>query len=214
MNEFFINQVANKKYSLLSLSIKMEKSGIIEKFNKLLEKNDSDAINRYFVSKCYSCNLEEIKYMVDNGADPRYNNDQPFVELCRSPCISIPLYFLKEYGADINAQNGQALENACYCNNYDLIDILIRNGIFITNDAIKLAINTDAYESLNVFIASGVNPQIVADLLFVRIFYPNYEEYGIPSQEFIYSTVLFLRENGIDFNKTVDNVLKKRYCST
>lgn len=49
--------------------------------------------------------LETIKYMVDLGADPRYDNDEPFIIACGFSEPNILAYFVDEVGVDINVCN-------------------------------------------------------------------------------------------------------------
>ena len=71
----------------------------------VLEKSDIDIIkyiNKLNIIAIGHANLDFVKYCVQNGADPTYENNYPIKEACkmRSPDISA---FLLEFGADINS---------------------------------------------------------------------------------------------------------------
>ena len=103
-------------------------SASIKLFNECLETNDWDKINEHFIHCCStSATLEEIRYMVDNGANPRANGDFPFYRSSWKD-TNILLYFINECGVDINTRNGIALEKAIYNNNVELIKLLIDMG--------------------------------------------------------------------------------------
>ena len=105
---------------------------VIEEFNELLLNGNQDTINKFFLSKCISGTLEEIRYMVENGANPRIHDDKAFINSCGIK-QEIMLYYLNECGANINAQNSEALRTAIWTNNISNIKLLINNGIIITD---------------------------------------------------------------------------------
>lgn len=92
--------------------------------------------------------LDQIKQMVDQGADPRDDDDRAFTLSCESyNNPDIPLYFL-QLGANINADNGLALANAIGAKRLAIVSVLLEHGISITDAHLKVA---SVYYDKNIF---------------------------------------------------------------
>ena len=83
--------------------------------------------------------LDQIKQMVDQGADPRDDDDRAFTLSCESyDNPDIPLYFI-QLGANINANDGLALANAIGKKRLAIVSVLLEHGISITDAHLRIA---------------------------------------------------------------------------
>ena len=115
------------------------KSDTILEFNKLVDEGDWTRINIFFINACYDASMEEIKYMIENGADPRYQEDMPLINACTQIPKEIVLYFINEHGANINAIDGRPLNAATRYGCIENMRILIDAGAKITDDIVETA---------------------------------------------------------------------------
>ena len=171
----------------------------IEKFNELLLEDNQEKINNYLF--CYSIclTLDEFRYMVENGADPRINNDRLFIEICSGKSVEYLLYLINQCGADINAQNGKALSRAIKYGNIPVIKFLLESGIVVSDNAIKQAIQKQD-SIIAMMMEHGVDPERIA-----KIFWKHYMKY----YDFIIGKIGLLSKFGVDLNQSIDNCLKK-----
>ena len=80
-----------------------------------------------------------IELFINAGLNPRYNNDLLFVESCKNTDISLPCYLINNYGADVNAYDGDALVYAIENKHPRMIKMLLEMSIKITDKHIKSA---------------------------------------------------------------------------
>ena len=111
-------------------------------FETLLESGKWEDTNKFFVTVCQYTSMAGIRYMVDRGANPRYNNDEPFVMACLNSS-EVVRYFINEHGVNINAHDGQGIINAIYKGKIETIKILLDQGIPVTENMIKSSIHTN-----------------------------------------------------------------------
>lgn len=118
----------------------MDETGnnFFQKFLDVVNTGNQSEINKRFIGQMiYEHTLDEIKFMIENGADPRYNNDEAFLRICTSRDLNIPLYFINDCNADVNVNNSIALEYAIEFGNINNVKLLLESGINITDEAIR-----------------------------------------------------------------------------
>lgn len=169
-----------------------------EIFDKFLVENKYDEINEVFLNECYWGDLNTVKYMIDNGANPRYKDDAPFVCAC-SNRIDMASYFLTEWGADINAYNGVALGAAASNHRLKTMVFLLKNGINVTDEAIKEAVKWDGDDNIEVLLSCGVSPQRIAPFVFSEYVFQN---------KIAFNMIKSLHKHGLDLNQTFDELFK------
>lgn len=142
---------------------------IQEDFVEILKTQDQVLINDEFVNKLNwdGLTLGDVIFMIDCGADARCDEDLPFVESCCQDDTEIPLYFLNIYGADINAHNGEALYNALLNNKYNLMEILLQNGIMVSNEVIERSLDDESF--LKILIKYGLEIQRISKIFTEKI---------------------------------------------
>ncbi|OLY79751.1 putative ankyrin repeat protein L25 [Smittium mucronatum] len=125
---------------------------LVQKGANIRAQNDQALINACSRLR----NLKSIKYLIKNGADVNAQNGQALINACLVNSYSpdsndiydsdleneetefdiyhsdsglLIISYLVYKGADVNAQNGQALINACFKENYNsIVKFLIENG--------------------------------------------------------------------------------------
>lgn len=109
-----------------------------ENFMKVVDENDQEKLNKYLISEIEklaemdtTLTLDDIKFMIENGADPRYNDDDAFILSCRCADTNIMLYFINNWNVDINAQDSGGLYSAIACYRNANFKLLLECGIKI-----------------------------------------------------------------------------------
>ena len=76
-------------------------------FSRAEQIGGMDCVNKCFIKIMYDWNLslEEFKIAIEEGVDPRYNDDMPFIYSCKYTPSTIAHYLLETYNADIHAHN-------------------------------------------------------------------------------------------------------------
>jgi hypothetical protein len=175
---------------------------IREEFNLLLEENNSDNINEFCIRHCRNATLQDIIYMIDNGVDPRYKDDIILIITAASHKKETLIYLIDQYGADINAQNGQALVKSIARKNMDVMIFLLDSGIYISDDAIYWAIyNSKDSSYMETLMRYGVPVE-----RFGNIFWKKY----LVNYDFIINKIHVMAENGLDINQSVINYYKTK----
>lgn len=185
-------------------------SWVQQKCNKYYEKGNKDKINELFInSTCYgseeSSQVDEMQFMIDRGANPRIDNDLVFAKH-GAPTIDI-YKLLSSYGADINAHNSSALDNAISMGKNDCVEYLLQKDSNVTENIVKNAVNW--------------NNTIAMDLL--HKYQPN-NEFVKRSNEFVKRSgeiilevfkeqhqcaiypLKLMRKFGVDINVVIDNM--------
>ncbi|OLY83079.1 putative ankyrin repeat protein L25 [Smittium mucronatum] len=107
-----------------------------------------------------SRDVNEIKVLIENGADIHTGNYQPLINSCTMSKNIDVIKYLIENGSDVNAQNGQALINACQNqSNSEVIKYLISNGANLhsqnNQSLIEVCFYTDNFELFEFLIKNG-----------------------------------------------------------
>ena len=146
------------------------------------------------VMYCKKLTVDIIELFINIGLEPKYNNDEIFVESCKSKDISTTQYLINNYCININAHDGEALVAALNKKNKDTVKLLLEHGIKITDQHIRLAIEQND-EFIEMLIEHGnVSHEQVARILVKKAFSYNKR---IPK---------LLVENGVDFNQLIREV--------
>jgi hypothetical protein len=171
-----------------------------EKFNFLLEENNLNKINDFCLLHSVSATLQDIIYMVDNGADPHYKNDSMLIQVASSHEKETLLYLINQCGVDINAQNGKALVESIYNKNKSVMIFLLDSGIYISDDAIDLAIHYNDHRYVETLIKYGVPIERIGD-----IFWKKY----LVDYDFIINKIHLMTKNGLDVNQSIVNYFRQ-----
>lgn len=176
-------------------------SNIFQRFMDVVNTGDQEKINDQFVHEMYfTRTLDEIKFMINNGADPRHLNDHAFISACCMNDVNIILYFINEHNVDINTHDGTALESAIYCSNVNNMKLLLEYGIIVTDRAIQEIITVNnSVEKLKILI-DYVGQQRVAECILDKICKSFPEDYK--------NIVKNLIESGTDRDYFLDKLLK------
>lgn len=127
---------------------------IQELFDEATKNDPVNGINEMFIAMiATSASLETIKEMISLGADPRYDNDNPFIVACRN--YDMALFFIQEYGPDINSTDGRAFFVAI--KSLDTIKLLIENGLIITDRIMEICFTDIVF--IKLLIESGYDIQ-------------------------------------------------------
>ena len=123
-------------------------------------------IDNYFISVLQRENitLDDIKFMVENGANPRANNDQLFVDSCAFEDINIPIYFINVHGVNIRAHNEGAFSNALFYQRKSTCKMLVDNGAVITDDIITNIVVDNKYYLFDLLGELGVETDRIAKI--------------------------------------------------
>ena len=138
--------------------------------NENLITLDNDTLIKLFLFVINSgqLTLADAQVFFSTGINPRHNNDQFFVELCKCHTL-IPKYFINEYGADVNAHDGLALANALSADNGSIIKMLLELGATITENHITIALNNhENLDRLNRY--GNISKELIAKMLMVKLF--------------------------------------------
>ncbi len=168
---------------------------LIDKIKNSKFNIDQELLTRFLVGcyNVYKLSLEQIKILVDLGANPNHSQDIMFIKSCGYGDIDVIKYFLYECGCDINTQKSLALIRAILVKKYDVVTFLLESGISIPDLAlVKSLIDQDC---LKIFLNNGVCAHRIAKILWNE--FKNSCHKGIN----IDITVKELVKHGIDFNQ-------------
>lgn len=173
-----------------------------KRFNELLVEGDQYKINCHFSGICWDkVTVEEIRYLVDNGANPRFNNDKPFVMCCRCNSVDVLLLFINEYGANINGQDGEALTMAVREKNYEAFKFLIESGITVSDKLIETVFRSNENKFIQIMIEFGVPVERIAKI---------YWKYLISEFDFVINKLNLFNKNGLDLNQSIGKFFAER----
>lgn len=170
----------------------------INEINELLEKHNGDITKLipHFLFKCEYGSVDYIKYLISLGMDPRLDNDTPFIKSCSRTTPEMMLFFLNEYYADINAQNGKAMVYAIGNHCLETINILLDNGIILTDKAIREIFRCDGSSVMKLLLQRGEDPE--------RLFRIFLEEYFNKDNDIAANEMLkYFDKYGTDFNAAI-----------
>lgn len=179
-----------------------------EKFMNVVAERNQEIIDDFLVDAIYeNCTLDDIIFMIDNGANPRCNDDRLFLVACAHSDTKILLYLINNWNVNINTHDGHALVNTIFYyrnhhnTNTSTIKLLLECGIKISDDAIRNAVHESEVIDL---LMPYVDPQYIGKIFIEKIF----NELDNIGQSFIKDTFEKLIKNGIDFNAILSQKFK------
>lgn len=162
--------LSNKKYPVIWTICNIGRIDIMmyifsqkydEKINDNIDKQEFSDDNTKFDDKMY----DNLKSEYDKDLMEQFT--EGFIEACYQGHLSIVELFLS-YGFDINAENGLALAKAIDNNKFDIILLLMSNGINLSNvKSYKPVSNMikSRYTIYQMLLDGGLNPIVLLDLL-------------------------------------------------
>ena len=164
----------------------------INNFGADINMNNGDA----FVFAVYGKNISVAKSLIDMGININDNyKNKTFCAICDWASNDIVLYFINNFGADINSNDGYAMISAISGNNLPVIKLLLEIGIAI-NDNILTQLVISSVEAMKIFIEHGVDIYKIAN-----IFWRYYEK----DYDFIFNKIELFSMNGMDINTSFNN---------
>lgn len=145
--------------------------------------------------------LNDIIYLVENGADPRYGNDDNLVRICKAnpneKIIEIIDYLIHTCQCDVNSRNSKALAKAILYDDDRVVKYLLENGAIITDRVIESVIYNGHHFKLLLQFGADVNVML---------------DRAMDNFEWLYDTtyIEFVVENNIDLNEIVLNKYQNR----
>jgi DNA topoisomerase-1 len=88
---------------------------------------DKPDLNDKLLEACEKGTVEDVKNLVNRGADPKYDENAPILQASMYGKFDI-VRFLIEQGADFRADNDATLYNACKYGDLALVKFLVENG--------------------------------------------------------------------------------------
>ena len=85
-------------------------------------------INDELFEACDSGNLENVKLLLENGANIHADNDRALMLASENGYLDIVKFLLK-HGANIHAQEDSAIFLAIENEKYDIVKFLVKNGV-------------------------------------------------------------------------------------
>ena len=73
-------------------------------------------------------NLKMVKYLIENGADIHFHNDEAFRMACYDGHLEVVKYLVNKGGADVNVKDGYALRWAACKGHFEIVKFLIAHG--------------------------------------------------------------------------------------
>ena len=159
---------------------------------------EEDTLNEFFTNMLTKdmLSVDDIEIFINAGLDPRYNDDEFFITACGICRKKVVLYFISA-GANINAQNGEALYNAISCNRESLIKILLDMNASILDRHIDIAL-VNSYFNWSILIQYGnISIERVAEVYVKKMFK------HLHSDGNYLTNAKRLIEGGIDFNQLI-----------
>ncbi len=146
----------------------------------------------------HNLSLDEIKILIDAGANPRVGGDYALLSACSHGNMDIVKYFLNDCGSDINSHNSEALIRAISSENFKLVTLLLDYGIK-TNDTVLHS----CFLSLKT-LKPLLNRAIDLEYLGKKLWHALKYNYLQPYETHAY--VNYMKElvnHGVDFNKII-----------
>lgn len=171
---------------------------IRDRFIELQAESSQEELDLHFVTSCSNkdITLDDVEFMVYNGANPRSHDDLAFIHSCASTDINIPLFFINNCGADIHSQNDKAVRYALLYVRNEICKMLVDNGVIISDEVIKSIVATLQYDSFQLLLDVGINPERIAKIFFDYNFNKTHSE-----ELFMMLKLLF--DFGINFNQII-----------
>ncbi len=168
-------------------------------FDEIVSKGDWKTVNKYFLEqvKYFQCEIDDLKYMIDMGANPRADNDKAIVNAACNGYVKT-LFFLKEYGLDVNAHDGRALVNAIRYHDVRTMKLLLENGAKINDNVWKAIGMYHGDDTLKVLLDFGFDSN---EALIYVLKYEN--------DEILLNKLKHLFDAGCDINTMLKNFFSK-----
>ena len=118
-----------KKYNLANLD--NFNSNISDAFIEAEKIDPTNGVNELFTEVLkLNITVENVKFMISLGADPRFNNDLPFAYSCinTNKNIDIPYFFITQYHVDVNIRN----EMICSAISPIILKLVLVHGFIYT----------------------------------------------------------------------------------
>lgn len=199
LNEIFRYINPNVDTNIISLLIDE-----IKKSNVTIEKEYLNKFLLVFYER-KNLSLDQIKTLINAGADARINNDYPFVTACFHGDIDTIKYFLYDCCSNINAQDSNALAHAIYAEHFNIAKFLIESGIKITDKVIKECLC--CIETIPLLLNAGINLDYVGKILWSTMQNYAMQDKYLSSMENNFCEYLpYMKElakYGVDFNKII-----------
>ncbi len=218
VNNFKNLIVASSNNSLDILMLLIEISGDkISNYKKIIEKALKEAslrghfeivqvlikfVERYdksLIRACFNGHLSIAKLLVDNGANPRYDNDLPLLITCYTNHVEI-IDYLVEKGADIHINNEYPLKIACRYHKLQSIKKLFDLGANVNPLNV-----THAHPNIK-FVEKLINPAIVISTKYdvpIIMACNNGISFRFSRRANVEDTIIFLVEKGAEISKEV-----------
>lgn len=175
-------------------------------FNLAYQKNNKNGINKLFIEilQYQTWNLNKFKIMIELGADPKYDNDRPFVIACSWKKSKVAIYFIDNYHIDIPAIiDNYGIISIDGSSNTRILKMLLDNQIELNDKLISQCIHS--VDKIKMIMAYG------AELPDIIIAYNKENVYSQSAGRYILDLVLatnYYYDTGIitDFLKKIGSI--------
>ena len=208
INDYLSSSGNNGIVRLLPTS---EKIPII--FDHLLQVGTANDINDFFTTFAEHTSLEFVRYMVNNGANPRHWGYSAFMEACKNCNYERIVYFINECNIDVNVSGSYALvevmsniyfnmddSESDYIDNnlcIDCLKFLLDSGCVITDACIKECIRYDrSIEPMRLLIQYGVDINRIC-IIFCK--------YRVKRTRWL-KNIIYLNNFNCDFKQAFDKI--------
>ena len=140
----------------------MAKSKTILEFDRLIEDHNKK-IDYLFCERCANGTLDEIKYMIEKGANPRCNNDEPFMNVC-SRSKELALYFINYCSIDLKLMDDEPLISATISGRLDIMELLLEGGMKVTSDVVACRVRNSRNYDIIILLLKYADPTLIADV--------------------------------------------------
>ena len=123
-------------------------------------------INDELFEACDSGNLENVKLLLENGANIHADNDRALMLASENGYLDIVKFLLK-HGANIHAQEDSAIFLAIENEKYDIVKFLVKNGVNVDRFLILKSISRNQLNLLKFFVKHGADIHFDNDYPFI-----------------------------------------------
>lgn len=158
-------------------------------FDEANKIDNINGINEVFVGilRADTWTIDQVKSMIDMGADPHYNNDLPFALSCVNKTTDVPIFLINQYGVN-NSIFEEAFNMASDINRL----FLIHNGLVITDKIIRISLRNYNHKLLHILMEKGISTTKMLEIYSEKYFLQSFEyNYSVIPHELC---LLFLNE--------------------
>jgi len=171
-----------------------------EKFLSFVVDGNQEQMDFYLMNSCQGgASFDDIRFMVDNGANPLANNSKAFCYACGIEDVSVAQYFIYHHRVDLNSFGEEAMSCALSNKRREICKLLMDNGVEITDENIKSVANGISVDAFNILLELGIDPERIAKIFMKYNFYGN-----------ILTILKLFIENNVDLNQTVLDIAKTK----